>query len=196
LRSWRKMIQSAPVFVFRALAQARSLSLRRFPISVENHRLFRPFILNWRKGACLLINFKNSEWKRFQANSTSSRREICSHSKFDKSSKNACSWKSLKSPLSKIRSLVFGSLAFLTTAMAQWSLRSFPKTPTSGYLLGAFVIIRSRSDDLEGYLMLGRVGLSINWLRFNESQIDFKPSEADDNRSWFRSPHYDKLTRV
>ena len=70
--------------------------------------------------------------------------------------------------------------------MAQWSLRSFPKTPA--YLWGAFVVIRSRSDDLEGYLMLGGVGLSINWLRFNESQIDFKPSEADDNQSRFRSP--------
>ena len=83
---------------------------------------------------------------------------------------------------------VFGSLAFLTTAMAQWSLRSLPKTPASVYLWGAFVIIRSRRDDLEGYLMLGRVGLSINLLRFNESQIDFKPSEADDNQSRFRSP--------
>lgn len=80
----------------------------------------------------------------------------------DRSYKKACSLKCLKSLLSKIRGLVLGSLAFLTTAMAQWSLKSFAKTPTSVYLWGAFVIIRSRSDDLEGYLMLGLVGLSIN----------------------------------
>ena len=43
-------------------------------------------------------------------------------------------------------------------------------------------------NDLKGYLMLGWVGLSINWLRFKESQIDFKPSETHDNQLRFRSP--------
>ena len=36
--------------------------------------------------------------------------------------------------------------------------------------------------------MLGRVGLSINWHKMNASQMDFKPSEADDNQSRFKSP--------
>jgi len=36
--------------------------------------------------------------------------------------------------------------------------------------------------------MSGLVGLSVNWLRFSESQMDFRLSVADDNQSRFRSP--------
>ena len=122
------MIQSASNLGFRVLVQAGSLSLRRFPVSVENQGLFRPFILNLRKGACLLISFKNSSWKNFQANPTSSRREIRFHSKLDRWCQKACSWECLQSLL------------------------------------------------------------SVNWLRFSESQMDFRLSEADDDQSRFRSP--------
>lgn len=55
-------------------------------------------------------------------------------------------------------------------------------------LSGTLVKMRSIREDLEGHLSLERVGLSINLVRFKESEIDFRLSDFGLNQSKFRSP--------
>lgn len=108
-----KIIQYASLFVFFVLWPNHNLFLWGGFQFQWKTRLFRPLILTFHKGACLLINFKNSTWTKLQANSTSSKGETRLHSKLDKSRRKACSWKYLKVLLSRSCGLVFRCLAFL-----------------------------------------------------------------------------------
>lgn len=86
------------------------------------------------------------------------------------------------------RGLALESLACLTVATTQWSLRSCAKMHIPEYLCGVFVKIKSSSGDFSRCLTFECLAASTSCVGLKESHTDLRLSNAEVNQTQFRSP--------